>query len=508
MGRGLVPVRCAECDQPMGPGIAASLPRFEAPGGDHAAMHSMYDSARATPGDSSPPSSPPPIKRPSRWMARVFLFPSAAFVLGLVSWASPSVSTCGMAHPRGVAARMASDGFLVAAACPDRATDIWRFITRDDTEIEGEAAKDAVCQKGAYGPAANDGGSDSTLVEALTTPTSARSVVEDVPTPESAPSVVEDVPIPQSDSLVAEPLEILEEPGAREHSEPPVRPSPEEINLNRLRNYTLDLINKDRLDHDVPPVALGINTAAQAHAEGVLRNFYISHWDTSGNKPCMQYTLAGGQGFVAENIAYTGGFDPPEDLSRYRNLDLLGTVEDHEYGMMYDDAHTNWGHRDNIITADHQLMNLGIAYDGKRVAFAQHFQQQWIDFSQLPTLSRSRLTLSGDADTETGAVRGISIFHDEPPEPLTGLELGQKPKFDSIGPGEPILSVLPPPPPGSFCPDLDSSTVFAETWETQGNGFIIVASVGPLGLMPGVYTIILWAEELTGPLTRYSIFVE
>ena len=222
----------------------------------------------------------------------------------------------------------------------------------------------------------------------------------------------------------------------------------------------------------------------------------------------MQYTLAGGQGFVGENIACTGGFDPTEDLSRYRDLDLLGAIEDHEYGMMCDDAHANWGHRDNIITADHQLVNLGIAYDGKRVAFAQHFEQQWIDFSQLPTLSGSRLTLSGDADTEAGAVRGISIFHDEPPEPLTGLELGQKPNFYIIGSGEPILTVLPPPPPGSFYPDLDSSTVVAETWKTEGSSFTIVASVGPLGLIPGIYTVLFWVEELTGPLTTYSIFVE
>ena len=120
---------------------------------------------------------------------------------------------------------MTSDDFLVAAACPDRATDIWRFITRDDTEVEGEAAKDAVCQGGAYGPANDGRRSGSTLVKALPTPTSARSVVEDGPAPESARSVVEDVPIPESDSLVEEaPLEILEEPAARELSEPP-RPS-------------------------------------------------------------------------------------------------------------------------------------------------------------------------------------------------------------------------------------------------------------------------------------------
>ena len=66
------------------------------------------------------------------------------------------------------AARMTADDIVVAATCPERPGDIWRFIMRDDTQIEGQAAKRAVCEKGAYGPA-NDEGRE--VVEAVPTPT-------------------------------------------------------------------------------------------------------------------------------------------------------------------------------------------------------------------------------------------------------------------------------------------------------------------------------------------------
>ena len=43
-----------------------------------------------------------------------------------------------------------------------------------------------------------------------------------------------------------------------------------ESRLAELRLFTLQLINKDRIDHGLSPVALGSNPAAQSHAEDML----------------------------------------------------------------------------------------------------------------------------------------------------------------------------------------------------------------------------------------------
>ena len=42
--------------------------------------------------------------------------------------------------------------------------------------------------------------------------------------------------------------------------------------------------------------------------------------------------------------------------------------------MMYDDAHADWGHRDNILGETHRAVNIGIAFNGKRTTFVQHFE--------------------------------------------------------------------------------------------------------------------------------------
>lgn len=44
--------------------------------------------------------------------------------------------------------------------------------------------------------------------------------------------------------------------------------------LDELRVFALGLINRDRADHGLPPVAMGSNPAAQLHAEDMLTNEY------------------------------------------------------------------------------------------------------------------------------------------------------------------------------------------------------------------------------------------
>jgi len=86
------------------------------------------------------------------------------------------------------------------------------------------------------------------------------------------------------------------------------------LSREKLVQYMLDLINKDRTDANVPPVILGNNNSAQTHAEDMLNNLYFSQWGTDGTTSSMRYTLAGGTSFVRENeyvakVLWQGGSD-------------------------------------------------------------------------------------------------------------------------------------------------------------------------------------------------------
>ena len=48
-------------------------------------------------------------------------------------------------------------------------------------------------------------------------------------------------------------------------------------------------------------MSLGANTAAQNHAEAMLKGNFFGHWGLDGLTPNMRYTLAGGSDYVSEN---------------------------------------------------------------------------------------------------------------------------------------------------------------------------------------------------------------
>ena len=65
--------------------------------------------------------------------------------------------------------------------------------------------------------------------------------------------------------------------------------------------YMLRLINNERRSAGVPEVELGVNDAAQLHAEDSLEGCHSSHWGSDGLKPYMRYSLAGGYQSNGEN---------------------------------------------------------------------------------------------------------------------------------------------------------------------------------------------------------------
>jgi uncharacterized protein YkwD len=275
-----------------------------------------------------------------------------------------------------------------------------------------------------------------------------------------------------------------------------------------LVQYMLELINQHRTQNGLMPVSYANNQAAQNHAEDMLKNYYLSHWDTDGQKPYMRYTIEGGINAEGENSAYYGWFDQSEDASRYVTIDPKQILEDLENQMMFDDAASNWGHRDNILNKRHKKVNIGIAYDDHRLALVQQFEGDYINFTQLPRFSDGNLTASGKISL--GDIDSVTVYYDPLPKPMTQSELVNGPHYYSMGIR--IATILPPPPPGYAYSNLPENTFQAVRWDVDDSGtFSIQAELGTTIEQngSGVYTVVFRSKDAGEYilLSNYSVVI-
>ena len=277
-----------------------------------------------------------------------------------------------------------------------------------------------------------------------------------------------------------------------------------------MRLFALGLVNKDRADHGLPPVTLGLNEAAQLHAEDMIAHDYFGHWWADGRKPYMVYSETGGASYASENVASNGWTDSKWESSNCgsflvncRTASPRDAIETAQWGMMYDDAHSNWGHRDNILRTSHRAVNIGIAFNGRRVTFVQHFEGGAAEADAPPSLSRDG-TLSfsltkQDAGVRVGAV--VSVYYDPLPTPKTPAQIDRLRSycvgggFTTTCSGDPVARILEPPGPGSYYSNLDANEVVADRWNETGDTFSFSASLGSLATNPGVYTVTIWRDR-------------
>jgi uncharacterized protein YkwD len=285
----------------------------------------------------------------------------------------------------------------------------------------------------------------------------------------------------------------------------PFSPSNAQI---ELMQYALGLINADRQAVGMNPVTLSFNAAAQKHAQDMFDNYYWAHWGTDGLKPYMRYTLEGGLGYDRENVGYIGVFDKEANQENYADIDPIEEIRYLENEMVNNDAKSNWGHRDNILYKLHQKVNIGLAFDKKRLALVQQFEGNYVDYYQPPAIAGNSLILSGKISL--GELSNISICHDNSPQAITGSDLINGP-YHSYDLGNRLGYVISPPPPGQYYKNLPDEAIQAKKWHTTQSGqFIIEADISPiLAAGKGVYTIVI-VTEVNGEninLSNYSIFI-
>lgn len=226
------------------------------------------------------------------------------------------------------------------------------------------------------------------------------------------------------------------------------------INNEELVKFALDEINQDRYKHNLAPVELGTNTAAQNHATDMFELKYFSHWNSAGVKPYVTYTQSGGRNYVQENIAVSWC----EGL--VCNLDPLKQIEKLEYSMMYDDAGSNWGHRDAILNPHATHVSIGLSYDSHNFYYVQHFETNLMNWQEFVLSQDGLLTITGNLP-KGYEINSITIFEDPKAEFVSADELKTRNPFieKSYDQGELVGILVEKPPALTFYQECASRKI-------------------------------------------------
>ena len=216
----------------------------------------------------------------------------------------------------------------------------------------------------------------------------------------------------------------------------------------------LELINRERTLRGLEPVVLAYNEGAQLHAEDLVENRYMSHWNLRGETPFMRHTWAGGHDYSAENLSLKGVLDAPAGFCAppISEQALDGVMA----GLM-----DSPGHRDNILRPHHREVNIGIANSCHDMAVAQVFEGEYVRFSLPPELTEGRLVMAGQVapEVELNDRTQVGITWDPP---LAEYTRGQVSQTFCYAMGKPVAFILRPLPAGFTWPDGGSQEV---DWE-------------------------------------------
>ncbi len=202
---------------------------------------------------------------------------------------------------------------------------------------------------------------------------------------------------------------------------------------NTIIAYALADINKDRSAYNVSPVSYTMFGSAQQHSNSMLQNAYFSHWDIYGMKPYMRYSILGGNGSVDENIAF---------MYNSGGINVTNAISQMEYNMMYNDSKCcNNGHRDNILTPQHNYVSIGVAYNATTVYLTEDFVNNYIDwFYGTPSFDNGIVRLNGTCSSGYG-LHEVLVTYDPTVTNLTPFQLKHPPYNDSYGYGSTIAGI-------------------------------------------------------------------
>ena len=258
------------------------------------------------------------------------------------------------------------------------------------------------------------------------------------------------------------------------------------------------------------------------HADDMLKYNYSGHWWVNGSKPYMVYSRTGGTSYASENAAAVGYTDQQWSAQGCGRAPANceapspeAAIEELQRAMMDSEG----VRRDRILGRGHRTVNIGIAWNDRRVLFVQHFEGGAAEALGPPLLIGKRYLSFSMVKREPGLRVGgvVSVFYDPPPQPVSPSVINALDSYCTGGGptadcGAPVVRVLPRLEAGYSYRDLNANEVVATDWQDSDNAFTFSADVAQLMQKPGVYTIVVWRDrggrDPEEKLVELSIFVE
>ena len=285
-----------------------------------------------------------------------------------------------------------------------------------------------------------------------------------------------------------------------------------EERLASLRLQAVGLINGARAASGLKMVELVSNdsgaSAAQSHADDMMKHNYLGYWWLNGEKAYMVYSANGGDSYV-EEYAYEIGltdsewnalgcsFLTPGDECNVPSPEL---AIEQMHAKTMEGAADNGSMRENILEAGHRKVSIGVAWNGRRVVLVQHFEGGDVvvhDRSLQLRDGRRYLSVTLRKIDPSVAIHGeVYIYRDPQPEPLSSARVDDLGRY-CLGGGassscpDPVVRVLPP---GSSYAGQPSDVVVASEWYETDKLLNFSVDLGLLAHSPGVYTVVFWRD--------------
>lgn len=183
-----------------------------------------------------------------------------------------------------------------------------------------------------------------------------------------------------------------------------------------LRQHVLRLINADRKEFNLPPVALepALSRLADDYCRRQIAAGTTGHFTLDGLAPYMRYSFAGGNDGLTENAA---AWSAPYTFNDRALFEIARRSQD----AMMGELPPNDGHKRAILDPHATHVGIGLWWDGGEFRLVHEFVRRYVDWSRpFPRAARLGDRVTGGGRPHRGLrVEAVSVHHEPLPRPLT-----------------------------------------------------------------------------------------